>query len=391
MTQTGSSPSQPADYSPVAQEDPQHRDLDPPPAYENPPQVITEVVEPGIRITSRPIQENLTMPDLETCLSPTRGNIICKVTSATLVVGLGIFIACMVDSYHKINEGYVGIYFRHGALRDKVTDPGVHFLMPFFEDYQEVRIRPETFSMDPMLAITKDGIENTFREITTITTVRKDKLVMMAKKFGMDFKKVLVFDRVKEDLRIYCANHTIDEVYNTMFLDIVEAVKENVKNSINRLGEDGIEILNLVIPKPEIPPDIALNYKQVKVQWTEQLVATQQQKTERIKKETELIKAVADAERQKAVLEITIQERIIEKEGAKNVSLINNDIKKAAENNEADIAKYKLQKEAEANNALYTDKYIKLNLAKSLANNTKFYFSGQQSELGSLFNKILGN
>ena len=56
------------------------------------------------------------------------------------------------------------------------------------------------------------------------------------------------------------------------------------------------------------------------------------------------IQAVADAERQKAVLEITIQERIIEKEGAKNVSLINNEIKKAAENNEADIAKYKLEK-----------------------------------------------
>ena len=36
--------------------------------------------------------------------------------------------------------------------------------------------------------------------------------------------------------------------------------------------------------------DIALNYKQVKVQWTEQLVATQQQKTERIKKETQKIK-----------------------------------------------------------------------------------------------------
>ena len=53
---------------------------------------------------------------------------------------------------------------------------------------------------------------------------------------------------------------------------------------------------------------------------------------------------MADAERQKAVLEITIQERIIEKEGAKNVSLINNEIKKAAENNEADIAKYKLEK-----------------------------------------------
>ena len=77
-----------------------------------------------------------------------------------------------------------------------------------------------------------------------------------------------------------------------MFLDIVEHVKRNVKSSIQRLGEDGIEILNLVIPKPEIPLDIAQNYKQVKVQWTEQLVATQQQKTERIKKETELIKVM---------------------------------------------------------------------------------------------------
>ena len=90
--------------------------------------------------------------------------------------------------------------------------------------------------------------------------------------------------------RIFCANHTIDEVYNTMFLDIVGHVTENVKMSIKRLGQDGIEILNLVIPKPEIPTDIARNYKQVKVQWTEQLVATQQQKTEKIKKETELIK-----------------------------------------------------------------------------------------------------
>ena len=76
------------------------------------------------------------------------------------------------------------------------------------------------------------------------------------------------------------------------------------------------------------------------MQWTEQLVAAQQQKTEQIKKETEQIKvfqlllylqmfydqAVADANRQKAVLEIKIQENIIEVEGKRNVSIINNQI-----------------------------------------------------------------
>ena len=29
------------------------------------------------------------------------------------------------------------------------------------------------------------------------------------------------------------------------------------------LSKDGIDILNLVVPKPEIPADIAANYKQV--------------------------------------------------------------------------------------------------------------------------------
>lgn len=49
--------------------------------------------------------------------------------------------------------------------------------------------------------------------------------------------------------------------------------------------------------------------------------------------------ALADAERQKAVLEIKIKEQILEKEGQKNVSTINNEIRREAEQNEANIAK----------------------------------------------------
>ena len=244
------------------------------------------------------------MPD--GLLPKSKGNKRCLTVTASIFLVLALTVACIVDSYHKINEGYVGIYFRHGAIQDRVSEPGVHLMRPFIDDYKEVKIRPETHLMDPVKAITKDGIQNTFREINVITTVTKDQLIFMAKKFGVDFKQSLIFDRIKEDLRfvskhriflclpiicrIFCANHTIDEVYNTMFLDIVKHVKENVARSISRLGQDGIEILNLVIPKQEIPADIVKIYQQVKVQWTEQLVATQQQKTERIKKETQLIK-----------------------------------------------------------------------------------------------------
>merc|ERR1712226_1231576 len=236
--------------------------------------------------------------------------------------------------------------------------------------------RPVTSNVRTIRTITRDGIVNSFKDIQVISSVNTANLIQMIRKFGTEFRDALIFDRVAEELRIFCANHTIDEVYNSMFLDIVRHVKTNVEESIDRLGQEGItgvKILNLVIPKPDIPSDIAANYKQVKVQWTEQLVATQQQKTEKIKKETQSIKAILDAERERDVLKIDIEKQLI----------------KDREQNIANITAYAKERAAEANKLLYTDEYVKLEMARSLTNNTKFYFSGETSPLGGLLTKIL--
>ena len=143
--------------------------------------------------------------------------------------------------------------------------------------------RPKTEILNDLSTVTRDGIAISFIGIQVISSVKIEKLIPLIKLYGMEFKRVLIYDRIAEDLRIFCANHTIDEVYNSMFLDIVEKVKIDVEDSIQRLGQDGVKILNLVVPKPDIPSDIAENYKKVKVQWTEQLVAQQEQKTAKIK------------------------------------------------------------------------------------------------------------
>ena len=119
-------------------------------------------------------------------------------------------------------------------------------------------------------------------------------------------------------------------------------------------------------------------------------MAIQQQKTEKIKKDTESLKAILDAERQKDVLEIDIQKEILEKEGRLNISAINNEMLKAEKETIADYEYYKLMKEAEANKALFTDQYVKVHLAGSMMKNTKVFFSGQDSLLGSLVNQVLG-
>ena len=117
-------------------------------------------------------------------------------------------------------------------------------------------------------------------------------------------------------------------------------------------------------------------------------MATQQQKTETIKKETQALKAVADANREKDVLKITIEKQVLQKEGERNLSLLENEIVKKREESNADVAHYQKTKQAEANTDLYTDSYIQLEMAKALSTNTKFFFSGDQSVLGGLLNNI---
>ena len=71
--------------------------------------------------------------------------------------------------------------------------------------------------------------------------------------------------------------------------------------------------------------------------------------------------------------------------------MLDNEIVRRREESNADVANYKKKKEAEANALLYTDQYVKLQMAKALSNNTKFFFSGETSVLGGLLQALMKN
>ena len=120
-------------------------------------------------------------------------------------------------------------------------------------------------------------------------------------------------------------------------------------------------------------------------------MAKQQQETQKIKKKTEENNAIADVNRTKAVLEVELTKQILQKEAEKDISLIQNEIFKIAEENKANVTAYTRKKEAEANTLLYsTDGYVALEIAKTLSQNTKLYFSGENSPLGAVFSRIMG-
>ena len=120
--------------------------------------------------------------------------------------------------------------------------------------------------------------------------------------------------------------------------------------------------------------------------------AERSQKVQEIEINKQTLKAVADAERKKQVQEIDLKKQIIEKEGEKNISSLNNFIVKEREENRANVEKYAKEQLAAANVKLFDNKgYVQLETAKSLSQNTKFFFSGEGSPLGSILAKVINN
>ena len=120
----------------------------------------------------------------------------------------------MADSLHKITEGNVGVYYTRGALQDQYTLPGVHWSVPFVTDIEEIKIRPQSVNLEPIKTVTRDGIENNFYNVQVLFNVKPTSVIPLLRKFGPMFRQTLIYDRIGEELRTFCANHTIDEVSN---------------------------------------------------------------------------------------------------------------------------------------------------------------------------------
>ena len=78
-------------------------------------------------------------------------------------------------------------------------------------------------------------------------------------------------------------------------------------------------------------------------------------------------------------------------EGKANMTRIKNEVYEETNKMKADVSSYVKKSDANSNQDLLTDQYVKLQVAKLLSNNTKMYFSGGESVLGSVLGQVFGN
>ena len=85
-------------------------------------------------------------------------------------------------------------------------------MSPWITTVQQVYVRSQTETLNDIKTVTKDGITIHFDGIQVLSSVNRNQVNSLVKSFGMEFKRALVYDRIREELRLFCANHTIDEV-----------------------------------------------------------------------------------------------------------------------------------------------------------------------------------
>ena len=104
------------------------------------------------------------------------------------------------------------------------------------------------------------------------------------------------------------------------------------------------------------------------------MISVQRQKVIEKDAETERKKAVIEAEKNSQVAKIINEQRIMEKESAKTISHIEDDMTFNREKMGADSEYYTKAKLAQANELLLTPQYLELKRYETIASNAKVYF-----------------
>ncbi|KAG2540052.1 erlin-2-B-like [Panicum virgatum] len=274
---------------------------------------------------------------------------------------------------HQVPEGHVGVYWRGGALLKTITPPGFHLKLPWITQYEAIQVTLQTDQVRDIPCGTKGGVMISFDKIEVVNRLRKDYVHETLLNYGVHYDKTWIYDKIHHEINQFCSAHSLQQVYIDMFDRIDETMKEAIQRDCTRYAP-GIEIINVRVTKPNIPPSIRRNFELMEEERTKALIAIEKQKVAEKEAETQKKIALSEAEKNAQVSKILMGQKLMEKDSSKRQEQIDNEMYLAREKALADANYYRILKEAEANRLKLTPEYLELRFIESIANNSKIFF-----------------
>lgn len=291
-------------------------------------------------------------------------------TLSLLIVGVAVLLSV---SMHRIDEGYVGVYYRGGALLPEMSTAGYQNMLPVVTTMHQVQTTIQTDEIRDIPCGTSGGVMIYFDRIEVVNQLQRHAVHDIVKNYTIHYDKTLIFDKVHHELNQFCSGNTLQDVYIDQFDTIDENLQEALQISLNEMAP-GLRVLSVRVTKPRIPESIRLDYERMEAEKTKLLIATQRQKVVEKEAETERKKAIISAEKEAKIAEIQNQQQIDARLAEKQIQQIEDEIVTNRQKATADAEFYAAQKLAEGNALKLTREYLELKKYEYLGSTTKVYF-----------------
>lgn len=179
---------------------------------------------------------------------------------SVVITGILIYAGLMLSGFHKVREGYVGIYKNFGVLQKTLAEPGIHFRIPFFQEFIELSISIQTDEVLNIPCGTSNGTMVYFKKIEVVNKLRKEFVYDTVKNYTEDYERFWITDKLHHEINQFCSKHSLQEIY----IDIFDKLDEEMIKALNKdlkIWAPGIEILSIRMTKPDIPPAIQKNFE----------------------------------------------------------------------------------------------------------------------------------
>jgi len=294
--------------------------------------------------------------------------------SGTVLIILIVLLAMLTQfSLHKVEEGHIAVYYRGGALLQTTAYPGYHFMLPFITSFRSVQVTTQTDEVKDIPCGTSGGVMIYFDRIEVVNRLKADAVLNVVRGYSPDYDKPLIFDKVHHEVNQFCSTQNLHSVY----IDLFDQIDENLRTALQKdmhQAAPGLDIVAVRVTKPKIPEAIRRNYELMEAERTKLLIATEKQKVVEKEAETERKRAIIEAQKQAEVANITYNQKIMEKDSQRKMSVIEDLTNLARRKSQADAEYYGAKMSALSNKLKLTPEYLELYKYKSIMSNTKMYF-----------------
>lgn len=113
-----------------------------------------------------------------------------------IIAAVLIYVGLMLSGFHKVREGSVGIYKNFGVLQKTLTEPGIHFRIPFMQEFIEMSISIQTDVVTNIPCGTSNGTMVYFNKVEVVNKLKKEYVYETVLNYTEDYEKFWITDKL---------------------------------------------------------------------------------------------------------------------------------------------------------------------------------------------------